>query len=103
MKLALEFGIPVRELLERMDGIEYGKWQAYFRIFPFKDDRDDINAASICASARNATLGRGDRMFRMRDFLIDYLKAGKRQSLKGMMNVCKLFAGVYNKATKGRK
>ena len=103
MKLALEFGIPERELLGRMDSIEYGRWKAFFRIFPFSQDRADLRAAMIAASCRNATLVKGDKAFRIKDFLFDFIIVAKRQSAKSMMNICKLFAGVYNKSKKGCK
>ncbi len=50
MSLAREFGIPVRELLSRMDSRELSEWMAFYRLeykrakqTPLEEEPDNVN------------------------------------------------------------
>ncbi len=104
MKLALEFGMTERELLGRLDSVEYGKWRAYFSIFPFKEERADIRAAMIASeSANDSYQARGgkNRPFKIQKWIIDYLK--KPQTLEQMKNLIRMFAKTHNSALEAKK
>lgn len=102
MKLALEFGMTERELLTRMDAREYGKWKAFFRIFPFNQERADLRAAMIAANNANSMRDRSQRPYKISDFLFDFIKEVKRQTPEQMKCIVKMFAMAHNSSSKGR-
>lgn len=45
---------------------------AYYSIYPFPEDRQDINAALICSTIANANRDKNTPAYKINDFLIDY-------------------------------
>lgn len=62
-------GIPVAELLCRIDSQELTEWMAYYRIEPFGHRMDHFMTASHMALAANLTTGKKAKKYIPDDFL----------------------------------
>jgi len=62
-------GVPVRELLARVDSRELAEWRAYERLEPFGEWRADYRAAIVASVMANAFRGKESRAFTPEDFM----------------------------------
>lgn len=93
----------MKEAQERCDAVEFAEWLAEYRIEPFGDERGDINAAMICTLVANAMKGKGGKTYKLADFIPEFGKAKKEQSLESMRAVMTVFANMHNATMKGSK
>ncbi|MFC4333859.1 phage tail assembly protein T [Salininema proteolyticum] len=78
MRLALELGCSVRELLTRLTSAEITEWMAFERINgPLGGKRHDYNAALITKTIVDANSGKKRRRRKLTDFLLQW--GGKRR------------------------
>lgn len=76
---------------------------AEYRLEPFGDERGDINAAMICTLVANAMKGKGGKTYKLSDFIPEFGKARKQQSLESMAAAMNVFANMHNATVKGQK
>ena len=60
--------MTVREMLARMDALEFAEWQKYYELEPFGAERDDWHAAGIAHMVYAANAGK-DQKLTQEDFL----------------------------------
>ena len=65
-RLALEFGCPVRELLERVSSPELSLWMAFYANDPWGEKRADLRSAIVASTVANSISG---GRHRVSDFL----------------------------------
>lgn len=46
--MALAWGCPVRDVLDRLDSYELSEWMAYESVEPFGERRADLQVAMLC-------------------------------------------------------
>lgn len=73
--------MPVSELLARMPARELDEWQAYARIEPFGEEREDLRMGTIASTIANTAFGRkkGSKAFKPSDFFPEFEVAAKKQ------------------------
>ena len=64
--LALELGMTVKDIGDRMTVDELREWIAYYQISPFGHWRHDLNAAYVCMSMA------GTKDTKLSDFMPDF-------------------------------
>jgi len=67
--LALALGLPVAELLERVDSRELGEWAAYYAIEPWGEAPNYWRNGLLCSMVANAMRGKDQRPFEVSDFI----------------------------------
>ncbi len=60
------------ELGEALSAEELRDWMAFDALEPIGHRRDDLNAGLIASTIANVNRGRGSRVFRPADFMIDF-------------------------------
>ena len=60
-KLALQLGMTVADLSDRLTAAEEAHWIAYYRINPFGDERADVRSAQICQLLYNIHAPKGKK------------------------------------------
>ncbi len=103
MKLALALGMTEQEMLGRMNSREYARWLAFFRIFPFPEERADWRAAMLATVQANTMRDNKTRPYKIKDFLLDFISDVKKQTPEQMKNIVKLFVRVHNSSKAGRE
>ena len=78
--LALELGMPVGELSERMSAAEEVAWIAYYRESPFGDLRADMRNALVAQLIHNVNAGKG-KSRKLQDFMLFQTKTHAPQQL----------------------
>ncbi len=76
---------------------EFRLWQAYALIEPFGAYREDVRSAIIAQTVANAQRGRGQRAFKIKDFMPKFgrrTSKPKRQTPDEMVNVLCLAFGA---------
>jgi len=63
--------------LARVDSKEIAEWQAYYKINPFGEIRDDMRMARICSILYNSWRGKGSQSMSESDFMFEFGKAEK--------------------------
>ena len=58
-----------------MPAPEFVEWQAYFSIYPFTQDREDLRIALLAATISNVSGRTVKRMREVQDFLPNYLQS----------------------------
>jgi len=53
-----------------MTSTELVHWMAYYRLFPFGSDRDNIHSAIIAATIANVNRGKNQQPFEAEDFML---------------------------------
>ena len=69
MRLSLALGIPVDEMLKRIDSRTIAEYMALEREAPFTHVRGDVQAAVIASTIANVNRAKGGRAFTVQDFL----------------------------------
>lgn len=77
-KLALQLGMCVSELSNRMTAAEESAWVAYYRTNPFGDERADMRSAQISQLLFNTNAKKQDRK-KLTDFMPFHRKQIKEQ------------------------
>jgi hypothetical protein len=94
-RLAIALGMTLKEVQSRVDSAEFSRWQAYYKVEPFGEERADMRSAVIASTLANIHRGKG-KAYTLNDFMIDF--SGKeKKSAKEMSDIFSLFAGVHNK------
>lgn len=93
----------MKEAQSRCDAVEFAEWMAEYRLEPFGDERGDINAAMICTLVANAMKGKGGKTYKLSDFMPEFGKVRKEQSLQSMATAMSVFASMHNATVKGKK
>lgn len=93
----------MKEAQSRCDAVEFAEWMAEYRLEPFGDERGDINAAMICTLVANAMKGKGGKTYKLSDFMPEFGKERKQQSVADMAMAMNVFASMHNMSLKGRK
>jgi len=64
--------MSVRRLLAEVDSRELAEWQAFDRLDPIGQDRDDWRAGIVAATVANRSRGKGERAYSPADFVPDF-------------------------------
>jgi len=101
MKLALAFGVPVFELMERMDSVEFGYWIAYSNVDPFGEEIADLRAGTVASTIANCHRVKG-AAFKPSDFMVRRGEKSepRKQTTKQMMQVMDMFTAAQNEFVK---
>lgn len=78
-RLALALGCTVRELGERLDAAELTEWLAFYALEPWGTHPADVRAALVAATIANVNRGKGQRAYKVRDFLPRWDERAPRQ------------------------
>mgnify|MGYP001573793575 CR=1 FL=1 len=81
-RLALELGMTVREMLQRMDSHEFAEWQAFYEVEPFGATKDDLFTARLLCFVANMFRGKDELPAEIEDFLLLAEKPDRRQSVE---------------------
>ena len=89
--------------MERCSIREFRLWQAYAMIEPFGNIRGDIQAAIIAQTVANVHRGRGQRSYKIQDFMpkFDRGKADS-QTPDQMLAVMQQYSALHNEALRRR-
>lgn len=69
-RLALAFGCPAREVIDRVSSEEFTYWLAFYRLEPWGCDPDDWRAALVASVTANAAGGKkGGKPFKTSEFI----------------------------------
>jgi len=71
-----------------MDSKELSYWIAYYKIFPFGDERADLRNALNCSILANAN---SKKRFKPEDFMFNFGKKKKRMDGMEMKNIVKKY------------
>jgi len=82
---------------------EFKEWLAYMRINPFGEERADLRAGIVASTIANVNRGKGQRAFNPSDFMPDFDRTPKRQTLAQQKAVFKMFAQAHNAALKNKR
>lgn len=96
-RLALQLGVPVGELQERMSSAEFTAWLAFYELEPWGYDMDNWRAGMICASTAN-TAGpkKGGKAWSVADFVPRKAAPSGGQSTDEMRRVLAAMTGKSN-------
>ncbi len=90
-------------MLAEMSLRTWHEWVAYFQIEPFGEERADVRSATIASTVANASrTKRGQRAFKIGDFMPDYGRQTKKQSAAEQEAIFSAFADAHNRARKKR-
>lgn len=79
------------------------EWRAYSEVEPFGEERADVRAAIIAATVANASrTKRGQRAFKIGDFMPEYGRKTARQTPEEMKAVLQQSVGAFHAARKNR-
>jgi hypothetical protein len=100
-RLALELGMTVRELLQRMGSDELSEWMAFYQLEPFGDYRADYRSGVVASTFANAHRAKDAGPFRPEDFMpfLDKPKATQPQD-ETQLNVARFKAMFAHKVMK---
>jgi len=82
--------MTVKELLDRVSSRELSEWQAYYRVEPFGEERQDLRFALMTANLISPHLAKGHRP-KLKDFMLNFepKKAQTEDSMKMILKgVC---------------
>ena len=83
--LALQLGMTVSELCDRLTAAEEASWIAYYRIEPFGDQRADMRNALIAQIQYNSQVKK-DKARKLQDFMLFAAKPERAESAKVRTN-----------------
>jgi hypothetical protein len=81
-------------MLEQMPARTFAAWQAFYEIDPFGDQRADLRAGIVAATAANCWRGKGDRPLKPIDFMPFYERP--RQSSEEMRHILDTIIGAVS-------
>lgn len=84
---------------------EFQKWQAFYGLEPWGDERADLRAGIIASTQANCHRDpKSGKPFKPADFMPDYGKPARsrKQTPQEMHSILKSFAAAQNAATEGR-
>jgi hypothetical protein len=96
----LALGMTVKEAMTKIDDVEFGYWQAYYRINPFDKQRDDYMMAMLCHMYANAHRQKGKAAFKVEDFMPKWGTPDKKDHSKALEDKLLMFTKLHNKAIK---
>ena len=86
--------MPVAEMLNTVSANEMLEWRAYYSIFPFTDDRADINASMIQATNVNMN---SKKRYSYTDFMPKYGETAEANLMAKFVKLGKILSKVENK------
>jgi hypothetical protein len=90
--------MTVRELLARIGQDELFEWQAYYRIEPFGEWREDLRCGIVASTVANAFRGKKSKTFKPDDFMPKFGKGDPEKRRKGLAARLLGMFGVGRKA-----
>ena len=84
MRLALALGWSVSDIRRYMTAGEVQMWKAYAQIEPFGEERADLRAAIVAHTVASCMSGSRSKIA---DFMPDFDRKDKRQSVQEMQNM----------------
>ena len=66
--------------VEQLPYKEYREWQAYFKINPFGEYRDDLNSAIVASTIANVNRGKHSPPYKPKDFMPKFNKKSKQMT-----------------------
>lgn len=79
-----------------VDSQEFVEWIAFEQIDPWGSERADLRFAQLCALTANMNRGKGSRLAKVSDFMFDFEKAHKQQSMAEMQARVRLYVKAHN-------
>lgn len=76
------------------------EWMEYARRKPFGEERADLRSGIIAATIANANRGKGSKRFKPSDFMPQFKKRVRRQSVDEMKQTLRAFTAAHNAAMK---
>lgn len=86
--------MSVRRAQDEIDSREFAEWLAYGSIDPYSDERFDVLIAMMTAQISNMLRGKGQRAFRLEDFMP--FREKRKQSAQEIQSVFMAFAKRHN-------
>lgn len=85
-------------MLREISVHEFREWQAYYKIEPFGEERQDLRIASIVATILNVVRKKGKAPIRIRDAMIRFGEpvAKKARPWQQLKAIGKAIAGMAN-------
>ena len=94
--------MTVAEMQERMTSREMSEWQAFDRIDPIGDERQDYGSALVAWMVASAFSGKGARP-KLEDFMPKWEKRVQGQTQEEMTAAIMAWANQHNAALKGKE
>lgn len=63
-------GRTVGELEQSMSSSEYSHWLAFYQLYPFGPERDNLHAAIVASTIANSNRTRNQKPFKPDDFML---------------------------------
>lgn len=91
----MALGMSVCRAQQEIDSAEFAEWIAYDRMDPYGPERLDLHAGIVASTIASVNAGKG-QTFRPSDFMPNFNKLVKRQSVAQMRANFALFAKAHN-------
>jgi len=62
-------GVSVEYLLKNISSRELTEWEAYYKLEPWGEDREDLRMGIISSTIANVNRGKGGRTYKPSDFI----------------------------------
>ena len=86
----------MRELLQRIDSHELAEWNAYFRLDPFGQDRQDIGAALVACTVANVNRSNDQDPYEIQDFMPRFgVQEEQRQDWKDQLSLVEMMNEAF--------
>lgn len=93
--LALALGMTRARLITEITGEELAHWIAFYEVNPFGLDRGDLQAGIIASTIANVN---SKKTFQPKDFMPDFDRKPKRQTMDQMQRNCMKYTGLAKAA-----
>lgn len=94
-------------LLAELTSEQVSEWEAYFRLDPFSEDKEDLRFGSLCSFivniARSVWCKKGTKMTTATDFIpkwnidLDLEEKPKKQTVKEMKRILMTIANIHRR------
>jgi len=85
--------------MDRIDSRELSEWMAYYSLEPWGPERGDLQAGIISATVANGIRAFGKRRGKAatpQDFMPDFVRARKRQSVEDIKRYLQAFTASFD-------
>ena len=80
---------------------EFRDWQIYYQIEPWGEERADLRTGILASLIANIHRRKGSARLLPRDFMPDFEKPMRKQSVETMAATFKAFAAMHNRQIHG--
>ncbi len=84
-RLAAQLGMSVARTKREISSPEFVRWQAYYELEPFGEERADLRAGIVASTIVNVQRGKGQRAVKATDFMPEFGKKAKQKMTRKQM------------------